>query len=307
MNIRSESNDSISALVKRLIACQFPQWADLPICPVAQQGNDNRTFRLGEHLSVRLPSAERYVAAVEKEHAWLPRLAPRLPLKIPVPVALGEPGEGYPSRWSVYRWLEGETATADAIADLSSFAISLAEFLVALRRIDPAGGPPAGPHSFFRGASLAVYDDQTRQAIGALGERIDAVAATQIWEAVLAASYQGEPVWFHGDVAITNLLTRNGKLDAVIDFGCSGVGDPACDLAIAWTFLGGKSREAFRSAMSLDFDTWLRGRGWALWKALIVLAQHHAKSPGDQARTIWTHNPLTGRSVIDEVIGDRRD
>jgi aminoglycoside phosphotransferase (APT) family kinase protein len=259
-------------------------------------------FRLGEHLSVRLPSAERYAAAVEKEHVWLPRFSALLPLTIPLPIAIGEPDEGYLWRWSVYRWLEGETATTANIADLNAFATTLADFLVALWRIDPAGGPPAGAHCFFRGASLDVYNDQTRQAIAALGDRINGKEAQRIWDAALAVPYRGEPVWFHGDVAITNLLTRNGRLDAVIDFGTSGVGDPACDLAIAWTFFSAESRRTFRSGTALDTDAWARGRGWALWKALIVLAQPDGSPLDGQARTIWTHNPLTGRSVVDEVI-----
>jgi len=262
-------------------------------------------FRLGEHLSVRLPSAERYVAAVEKEHEWLPRLAPFLPLTIPVPVAIGEPDEGYLWRWSVYRWLEGETATAENIADLNAFAAMLAEFLVALWRIDSAGGPPAGAHSFFRGASLAVYDDQTRQAIEVLGDRVDGSAVRRVWDAALAVPYRGKPVWFHGDVAITNLLTKNKRLDAVIDFGTSGVGDPACDLAIAWTFFDAKTRQVFRARTSVDDEAWARGRGWALWKALIVLAQYGASRA--DATTIWTQNPVTGRSVVDEVIEGRDD
>ena len=302
MNIRKESTDSLIALVERLIASQFPEWADLPIRPVDCQGNDNRTFRLGDELSVRLPSTEPYVAAVEKEHEWLPRLAPYLPLAIPKPVALGEPGEGYPWRWSVYRWLEGETASVERISNLSDFARSLAEFLAALWQIDPTGGPPAGPHTFFRGAPLTAYDEQTRRAITALGDQIDARSVTEVWNAALAAESHDEPVWFHGDVATTNLLTTNGDLSAVIDFGQSGVGDPACDLAIAWTFLDDRNREAFRSLLPVDANMWARGRGWALWKALIVLAQR-ATGPSAQ-ESVWTHNPTTGRFVVDEVIAD---
>lgn len=301
MNIRKESTDSLIALVERLIASQFPEWADLPVRPVDCQGNDNRTFRLGDELSVRLPSTEPYVAAVEKEHEWLPRLAPYLPLAIPRPVALGRPGEGYPWRWSVYRWLEGETASVECICNLSAFAQSLADFLAALWRVDSTGGPPAGQHTFFRGTSLAIYDTQTRRAITALGDQIDAGSVTEVWNAALAAEWHGGPVWFHGDVAATNLLTTNGYLSAVIDFGQSGVGDPACDLAIAWTFLDDKSREVFRSVLPADANTWARGRGWALWKALIVLVQH-ASVPNH--RKHWTHNSSTGCLVIDEVIAD---
>ena len=296
MNIREASSAALTALVRRLIAAQFPQWANLAVTPVERQGNDNRTFRLGTQMSVRLPSAERYIAGVQKEHAWLPRLAPHLPLPIPVPIAQGRPGEGYEWPWSIFLWLDGETASTGRIEDLTDFARTLGEFLAALQRIDATGGPLAGAHSFFRGASLENYDQQTRQAIETLGENIDRSAATQVWEAALASKWRGEPRWFHGDIAVTNLLLRKGRLGAVIDFGTSGIGDPACDLAIAWTFFDNKSRDAFRAVLALDDETWTRGRGWALWKALIVLARE-----GQDGRNIWTHNPTTGRSVIDEA------
>lgn len=262
------------ALVRRLVAEQFPPWADLPVEPVAQSGWDNLTFRLGSDLSARLPSAQRYVAQVVKEHRWLPRLAPHLPLPVPRPVTMGAPGQGYPWPWSIYRWLDGTPATLASIEDREGFAQSLARFLESLQRVDPTGGPYAGPHSFHRGGDLAIYDGETRRAIAALRGRIDADAATAVWEAALAATWQGRPVWVHGDIAAPNLLVRDGHLSAVIDFGCCAVGDPACDLTIAWTFFSGWSRAAFRAALPADEATWARGRGWALWKALIVLAKH---------------------------------
>jgi aminoglycoside phosphotransferase (APT) family kinase protein len=296
MNIRKEPPAAVVALVRRLVDTQFPHWSDLPVTPVAQQGNDNRTFRLGDELSVRLPSAERYVAAVEKEQAWLPLLAPYLPLPIPVPVAHGQPGEGYEWPWSVNRWLPGGPASEGTTGDLADFARALAEFLSALQRIDAAGGPAAGTHSFFRGAPLEVYDVQTRQAITSLGSTIDANAAMRVWQKALSSNWDRTPVWFHGDVASTNLLLRNGRLGAVIDFGTCGVGDPACDLAIAWTFFDETSRAAFRERLVLDDETWARGRGWALWKALLVRARSK-----QEERSIWTHNPSTGRSIIEEA------
>jgi aminoglycoside phosphotransferase (APT) family kinase protein len=286
------------ALVGRLVARQFPQWAELPIEPVAISGWDNWTFRLGQDKSVRLPSAEGYAPQVDKEHRWLPSLAPHLPLPIPVPLAKGLPDEGYPFNWSVYRWLGGESATVERINDLSEFATALADFLTALQRIDPTGGPPAGPHSFFRGAPLTVYDAETRRAVAALDGKIDADAVTAVWEAALEATWNGPPVWFHGDVAAGNLLVRDGCLAAVIDFGCAGVGDPACDLAIAWTLFSGKSREAFRAALPVDGPTWARGRGWALWKALITLVAHIDTNPLEAKKA---------RRVLDEVLADSID
>lgn len=284
-----------AALVRRLIAAQFPRWANLPVEPVEGGGWDNRTFHLGARMTVRLPSAAAYAPQVEKEHRWLPKLAPLLPLPIPVPLAKGYPADGYPWRWSVYRWLDGETATTGRIADLSRFATELARFLTALYRIDLVGGPSPGRHNFFRGGPLTVYDVETRQAIATLRGEIDTDAASAVWEAALAASWTGPPFWFHGDVASGNLLVKNGRLSAVIDFGTSGVGDPACDLAIAWTLFRGESRDAFRAAIGLDDATWARGRGWALWKGLITLADHLHTSPSEAGRA---------RGVIDEVLAD---
>ncbi len=254
-------------LVRKLIAAQFPQWAGLPVRPVDLSGWDNRTFRLGDELSVRLPSAAGYVPAVRKEQRWLPYLAPRLPLPIPVPVGHGRPDAGYPFPWSVYRWIDGTPVSTGRITDLVEFATDLAGFLVALSGVDPAGGPVAGPHSFWRGGPLQVYDAETRQAIATLGVGPD---ATAIWEDALAATWTGRPVWFHGDVAEGNLLLRDGRLAAVIDFGTCGVGDPASDLRIAWTLFSGPSRDAFRAAVDQDDAAWTRARGWTLWKALIT-------------------------------------
>jgi len=285
------------SLVRRLIATQFPQWADLPIEPVEVGGWDNKTFHLGAHMTVRLPSAASYAQQVEKEHRWLPKLAPLLPLPIPVPLAKGTPAEGYPWQWSVYRWLEGETATVERIVDLRQFATTLAHFLTALYRINPADGPPPGQHNFFRGGPLRVYDGETRQALIALEGEIDTEAANAVWEAALAATWHGSPVWFHGDIAWENLLVEDGRLSAVIDFGTSGVGDPSCDLAIAWTLFEGESRDAFRTAIQLDEATWARGRGWTLWKALITLAGHVDNNSLEAEEA---------RRVIDEVLADHR-
>lgn len=263
-------------LVKRLIRAQFPQWAELPVRPVLPGGWDNRTFRLGEEMSVRLPSAERYLPQVAKEQRWLPWLAPQLPLPIPVPLAWGKPDAVYPWPWSVYGWLAGESATQDGITDLVAFAAELAHFLRALQQCDVSDAPQPGQHNFFRGGSLSVYDAETRQAIASLGASIDAEAASSIWEQALSTHWGVDPVWIHGDVSAANLLLEKGRLSAVIDFGSSAAGDPACDLTIAWTFLSGESRERFFDTLALDPDTQARARGWALWKALITLAEYRA-------------------------------
>ncbi|GGX33569.1 aminoglycoside phosphotransferase family protein [Streptomyces lomondensis] len=239
-----------AALVRRLIASQFPQWSHLSVTPVEVDGWDNRTYRLGETMTVRLPTAEHYVPAVAKENRWLPVLAPSLPVPVPPIVARGVPGEGYPYDWSVRGWLDGDVAHPERIDDMPRFAESVAEFLLALWTIDPTGGPPAGAHSFHRGGPPAHYDDETRGALATLAGRVDTDRAAGVWDAALRAAWRGRPVWFHGDIAANNLLVRDGKLAAVIDFGTSGVGDPACDLVIAWTMFTGDSREAFRRALT---------------------------------------------------------
>ncbi|MBY0357999.1 MAG: aminoglycoside phosphotransferase family protein [Candidatus Obscuribacterales bacterium] len=225
-------------------------------------------------MSIRLPSAERYAAQVAKEQFWLPKLAPHLPLQIPEPLAMGNPGCGYPWRWSIYRWLKGNTAATEPACNLDSVAIALAEFLVALQKIDSTNGPLAGSQNFYRGGSLSVYDAETRQAITKLDGQIDSVAVTKVWEEALSSKWEQQAVWLHGDVSSTNLLMQEGKLAAVIDFGSCAVGDPACDLSIAWTFFQGESRQLFKETLGLDNATWARGRGWTLWKALITFAEH---------------------------------
>ncbi|ONI80537.1 acetyltransferase [Saccharothrix sp. ALI-22-I] len=285
-------------LVKRLIASQFPRWRDLPVTPVEVDGWDNRTYRLGDDMTVRLPTGEGYVPAVAKEHRWLPVLAASLPVPVPVSLAMGEPGEGYPFPWSVRRWMDGRTASPDRIDDLSGFAVSIADFIRALQRIDATDGPPAGAHCFYRGTPPAHYDGWTRRALTVLEGHVDAERAAAVWEdAIRTPAWAGPPVWFHGDIASGNLLVDGGKLTAVIDFGGCGVGDPACDLVIAWTMFSGDSREAFRDAVGLDAATWARARGWALWKALITLADIVEHDKGEEQAAV-------NRRLIEEILND---
>lgn len=258
--------------VRRLVSAQFPQWAALPVRAVQPGGWDNASFRLGERMVVRLPRSAAYAAQVEKEHSFLPALRPFLPLEIPVPLVLGEAVHGYPWKWSIYQWIEGDTVTPEQIVDLNEFATTLANFIAALQQIDPAHGPAPGAHNFHRGGSLAKYDAEMREAIAALRSKIDEERATRIWERALGTTWEKSPDWLHGDISPRNLLVQSGRLTAVIDFGMLGVGDPACDLSIAWTLFAGESRETFRAMISLDPDTWLRGSAWALWKAMIVAA-----------------------------------
>ncbi|MBV8802194.1 MAG: aminoglycoside phosphotransferase family protein [Gammaproteobacteria bacterium] len=259
-------------LVRKLISAQFPQWKNLPVLAVDISGWDNRTFHLGQEMLVRMPSAVEYAAKVEIEQEWLPKLAPFLPLPIPEPLAMGQPTKDYPWQWSIYRWIKGDTVTSANITDLNGFAASLAEFLTALQRINTAGGPVPGEHNFYRGGTLTTYDAQTRQALSALTGKVDTDVATEIWEIALNTAWDRPPVWVHGDISAGNLLVDDGRLCAVIDFGGLAIGDPACDLAIAWTLFKNESREIFFKRLALDTGTWARGRAWTLWKALIVAA-----------------------------------
>jgi aminoglycoside phosphotransferase (APT) family kinase protein len=267
--------DIDAALVGRLVASQFPDWADLPLEPVRFFGTDNAIFRLGDELAVRLPRRLQNVAQLEKERRWLPRLAPRLPLAVPAPLAAGRSGDGYPFEWAVYRWLHGEPASHAVLGDLAQAAADLAGFVAALQRIDPTGGPPPGEHNFFRGVPLAARDEAARTAIAALGDEIDSAAVTAAWEAALETPAWERPlVWIHGDLDARNLLVDDGRLGAVIDFGSVGIGDPACDVMVAWKLLSPETRELFRSALGVDEATWARARGWALSQAVIALAYY---------------------------------
>ena len=285
-----------ASLVRRLLGAQFPAWAGLPIEPVASAGTDNAIYRLGEDMAVRLPRVDWAVGQVEKEHRWLPELAAFLPLAIPAPLGKGMPAEGYPWQWSVCRWLEGENATIERLADPRQAATDLAHFVAALQRIDPAGGPAAGAHNSFRGVPLAMRDQPTRAALAALTGTLDTGAAAAAWDAALRVpAWRGPPVWLHGDLHSGNLLARRGRLSAVIDFGCLGVGDPACDAMVAWTLFSAEARDAFRKALAVDDATWARGRGWALSVALIALPYYQSTNPEIVARA---------KHTIDEVIAD---
>ena len=283
------------SLVRRLIDTQFPQWAKLTIKPVEFSGWDNRTFHLGDHMLVRMPSAADYAEQVEKEQRWLPTLAPLLPLPVPEPLAIGEPAEEYPWKWSINRWLPGDAATNTPIANLCDFAYCLAQFLTTLESIDSTGGPLAGQHSFYRGGPLTIYDAETRSALSILKDKIDIDTATEVWETALATTWQGPSVWVHGDISTGNLLVKEGQLSAVIDFGQLAIGDPACDLTIAWTLFKDESREVFRKTLSLDADTWARARAWTLWKALIVCAAQ----PGTNSLELEK-----SEQIINEVLTD---
>lgn len=272
-----------AALVHRLVSEQFPRWAGLPVRAVELDGWDNRSFRVGTALVARLPSAPGYEPQVEKEARWLPVLAAGVPLPIPEVVGFGRPGSGYPLVWSVRRWIDGTPLSAlvaddgsldpAAGVDGATLATDVAAFLVALRRVDPADGPGPGPHSAGRGGHLRQWTDDMARVMADPDPRVDADAAERIWAEALAARNDRIRLWCHGDMNAGNLLLADGRVSAVIDFGCAAVGDPACDLSICWTLFDATARGVFRDVLGPDDAEWRRGRGWALWKALITLGE----------------------------------
>ncbi len=267
-----------TALVHRLLKTQFPAWAELSVELVDSCGTDHHIYRLGDSLSIRMPRIERATNQARKEREWLPKIAPHVPLDVPVQVAMGQPGEGYPFEWSIYQWLPGDNSNS-TIDDLDQAAIDLAAFIKALRLVEVAGAHvrPVGA----RGGPLVECDRQVRRSIVELGDRIDGVAATQLWEESLAAPlWDGEGVWVHGDLLPGNLLVVEGRLSSVIDFGSLNVGDPACDLQPAWNSFAGSSRLRFRSELGVDDASWLRGRGWAIYQALSALSYYWDSNPG---------------------------
>jgi aminoglycoside phosphotransferase (APT) family kinase protein len=278
-----------AALASRLLAAQFPRWADLPLTPVRSNGTDNAMFRLGEELALRFPRREGAALQTHKEYEWLPRMAPLLPLQVPLPLAEGEPGEGFPWRWTVCKWLEGANPTHANVAEMHEFGRDMASFVGRLHAVSGIGLLPPGKQNSGRGVALAERDAEVRECIEALKQELDAEATLAAWEADLHAPvWSGEPVWIHGDITSGNLLVSEGRLSAVIDFGCMGMGDPACDLIVDWNLLPGEARHTFRQAVDVDEATWARGRGWALSIALIYIPYYQNTMPKecDMAREV---------------------
>jgi aminoglycoside phosphotransferase (APT) family kinase protein len=289
--MHADELDITTDLVARLVAGQFPQWAGLPIRQVVSSGTVNAMFRLGDDKVVRLSRRPWDWDDTTMEHQWLPRLAPYLPVAIPAPVAEGQPSDEYPGKWSILRWLDGENPVAGRLAAPDRLAADLAEFIRAFRRIDLPDGPKA-----YRGGPLTLLDTSTRAGIEQLHGMVDTDAVTALWEAALKAPpWDGPPTWVHGDLLPSNLLTVDGRLSGVIDFATAGIGDPACDLMVAWNLLPAGVRGTFRSAVGADDASWARGRGRALSMSVIGLPYYKDTAPAIAA--LFRH-------TIDEVIAD---
>jgi aminoglycoside phosphotransferase (APT) family kinase protein len=263
--MHADEREVDEALVRRLLTEQFPQWADRPLRRVEHPGTENAVFRLGDGLALRLVRQHGTTDSGGKEFEWLPRLAPQLPLEIPIPVARGRPTADYPGSWDIHTWVEGDTATVEEI-DAIQAANDLAAFVAALRVVDPTGAPPG------RGIPLGERDHEFRYWLA----RFDGdPAVAEEWERALAAPpWNGPPVWHHGDLDVRNWLVRNGRICGVIDWGSMGVGDPACDVMVAWKLHSAAARDAFRNALHVDKATWQRARGWAVSQAVAALAYY---------------------------------
>ncbi len=286
--MHSDEIDITESLVKYLISEQFPHWATLPIKPVQSSGTSNAIFRLSDAMAVRMPRIPSVAENIAREFEWLPKLAAHLPYPVPIPLAMGEPSENYPWDWSICQWVEGENPVEGQLMKPHVFAKELAKFIRALHEIKIEGGPES-----FRGRPLVVQNEEAQIAIKELHGKINTERALSIWnECLKIPAWKGKSVWIHGDLMPGNLLVKNNSLSAVIDFGCFGTGDPACDLISAWNLFDTQSREIFKKELQVDEATWLRGQGWALSMALIQLPYYEYTNPVMAANARYTINQV---------------
>jgi aminoglycoside phosphotransferase (APT) family kinase protein len=290
MKMHDDEVDIDAGLVGRLVAEQFPHLADLPITEVRSTGTVNAIYRLGDRLCARLPRVAEWAPDLDREWRWLPELAPRLPLRVPEPVGRGRPGGSYPFSWAIYGWIDGQPYADELVDDERRAAEDLARFVVDLRRIDPVGAPRGGRRP------LRELDAVTREVIESARGVIDGDAAVAAWERALRApAWAGSPVWIHSDLLRPNVLVRDGRVCAVIDFGGVGVGDPAADVIAAWSVFGRAGRGVFRAALEVDDGTWERARGFALHQAALIVPYYGETNPGFAA---------SARRTIEEVLAD---
>jgi aminoglycoside phosphotransferase (APT) family kinase protein len=287
MKMHDGEVDIDAELVGRLLAAQFPQLTGLPIREVRSAGTVNAIYRLGDHLCARLPRVRSWAPDLDKEWHWLPKLAPRLSLRIPEPVGKGHPGSSYPFSWAIYRWIDGQPYADELVEDEHQAAADLAQFVLQLRRVAPDGAPRGGRKP------LRELDAVTRAAIASARGAIDSDAATAAWERALQApAWSGTPVWIHTDLLRPNLLVHDGRLRAVLDFGGAGVGDPAADVIAAWSVFNQIGRAVFRRALQVDDGTWDRARGFALHQAALIIPYYAETNPGFVAPATRTVNEI---------------
>jgi aminoglycoside phosphotransferase (APT) family kinase protein len=280
-------------LVERLVAEQFPGWARLPLREVRSTATVNAIYRLGERLCVRLPRVREWARDLEKEWRWLPEVSTRVSLRVPEPLEMGRPARGYPFPWAVFSWIEGQPYSDGAVSDERRAARELAGFVRELRRMEPVAGAPQGGRK-----PLRDLDAMTREAIEASRDSVDSEAATAAWERALEApEWDGEAVWVHADLLRPNVLVREGRIRAVIDFGGAGIGDPAADVIAAWSVFGPEGRAAFRETLDVEEGAWERARGFALHQAAMIVPYYRETNPEFAA---------LARRTIGEVLSERQ-
>ncbi|MGQ3892347.1 aminoglycoside phosphotransferase family protein [Legionella sp. CNM-4043-24] len=267
-------------LVKNLIEKQCPRWANLTMQPVSSSGTDNALFRLGDDYIVRLPRIEwapgSIVRSINKEYEWIPKIAHLLTIPVSKPVFKGSPDDHYPWPWLIAKWYDGQNPDFENDNEYELLAKDLADFINNLHAIRLADGPFSR-----RGVPLKNLDQETRTALKALQKDMDTKPLTALWDNLSdTPQWDKESVWVHGDFLPGNIITQNNRLSAVIDFTDTGIGDPACDLIVAWSLFNAQSRSVFKDHLySIDENTWQRGRGWALSIAVIMLPYYKNSNP----------------------------
>ncbi|REF31187.1 aminoglycoside phosphotransferase (APT) family kinase protein [Calidifontibacter indicus] len=286
---------------RRLVDGQCPQWRSMPLSP-AGHGTDNQMFRLGNEFLVRLPRRPGTAKDVAKEQDWLPRLAPRLPQQIPEPVFRGAADDEYPFAWSVLRWIDGAEPDESTVDDWAQFGRDLAEFVEALHGIDPGDARAEGALEWYRGRRLAEFvadgHDVIEQVRGLDGlVDLDVHAVADEWHRIASVPDPVVPdVLLHGDLRSANLLARDGKLAAVIDFGALNIGNPTAEHAAVWQ-LPRDARVAYRERLGVDDDSWQRARAWAIFVSLLAMPYYW---------TSWPEFARSGIDTINTVLGEPR-
>ena len=261
--------------VRALLKDQFPHWADTRLRRIADSGTDNAIYRLGDDLGIRLPRIQWAEAQIEKECRWLPKLAANLPAPVPVPLAEGRPGRGYPFPWLVFPWLDGTSLDRAAVDNWNVIAEDVAEFVLALQHLPTQGGPPP----IRRGTPMAQFDEAVQWGISQLGGVIELDRARHVWRSALeAGDWPGDPVWVHGDLLPGNILIGKGRLSGIIDWSCAGVGDPACEAMLAWS-LPLDARRIYRRTLGFDDATWARARGWVVQQTVFYIPYYATSLP----------------------------
>jgi len=288
MRMMHENELDISTkMVDHLIKQQCPQYNTLSLKRIPSSSTVHALYQLGQQFVVRLPRIQA-TQGIEKEWAWLKHLSPHLDISISEPIFRGNPSEFYPWPWLISHYYPGITPSFEKQNEHSWLAIALADFLNQFHKIPLIEDAPQSR----RGVPLKDLDKQTRQEIVSIGDEFDTTKLVKLWQTFSNLStWEHEPVWVHGDMLPGNILVNHQMISAVIDFSDVGTGDPACDLIIAWALFNKHSRAIFKKHLqNIDENTWLRGKGWALSIAAIMLPYYKNSNPdfAELARRILT-------------------